>query len=318
MDNQMNKNKGFSLVELLIAVTLLSIIMIMVTQFMSSTSWAITKTQKNQNIQTEAMEVGGQFSDAIMQATYIRVRTQDNKIYTVDTNLDANGERIKREINPTETLTEKRDFVVDNYPNFLNPSEKNRQIILNEADYTLVDVDKKEYPETGVGNQDNTKVLSFRKLTSNRVSTTPGVADDPSAKPLYIKPMYIYIQYQNKVSGTETTDYIIYYFKDNKVYMDTGAVSGLACGDGFGQAVNAASNTAVKKVETNANNGIGLVTESMSDCYFSADTEASTVYLDMLFEDERFEDYTYNYVDSIILRNSNVLTVPPQQMYKTK
>ena len=54
----------------------------------------------------------------------------------------------------------------------------------------------------------------------------------------------------------------------------------------------------------------------MSDCYFSADTEANTVFLDMLFENEKFEGYTYNYVEAIVLRNSNVLTVPPQQMYK--
>lgn len=280
MEHQMNNNKGFSLIELLIAVTLLSIIMLMVTQFMGTTSWALTKAKKNQNIQTEAMEIGSQFSDAFMQATYIRVQTQDGKIYELNTNMGAN-DRKQRVL--TEVGTVGGDLVVDNYPNFLNHGT-NHQIILNETNYTLVKPDGDPY---------QANVFSFRKLTHNI---------DPEDKSLYVEPKYIYMQYKKKDAST---GYVVYYFNDKKIYMNRPNLSSVAT-DGFTEAVASLS--------TNAS----LLTENMSDCYFSADTEANTVFLDMLFENEKFKGYTYNYVETIVLRNSNVLTVPPQQMYKWK
>lgn len=311
MENQINKNKGFSLIELLIAVTLLSIIMLMVSQFMGTTSWALTKAKKNQNIQTEAMEVGSQFSDTLMQATYIRVRTQDNKIYELNTNMNGNKELRDAAIGVKSTLGAQYDFVVDNYPNYLQDGVTNRDIILQKDDFTLVKPDgTTTYPIAG--DEDLTAVMSFRKLTSNRTA-------NPTAKSLYVKPMYIYVHYKKKVSGTETDAYVIYYFKDNKIYMDRGELSSLSPdADGFCVDSNPATSTAIEKVTENANAGVGLVTENLSDCYFSADTEANTVFLDMLFENEKFKGYTYNYVEAIVLRNSNVLTVPPQQMYRTK
>lgn len=279
----MNKNKGFSLIELLIAVTLLSIIMLMVSQFMSNTSWALTKAKKNQNIQTEAMEVGSQFTDVLMQATYIRVKTQDGKIYELNTNMGAGNKKL-REITAVDTIG--GDLVVDNYPNYLNHPISHK-IILDESDYTLVEEDGTPY---------QANVFSFRKLTQNRASNA-------GAKSLYVKPKYIYMQYMKKDPGVpETVGYVIYYFEDNKVYMNRPTLSGAT--DGFDEAIASLGSNA------------SLVTDNMSDCYFSADTEANTVFLDMLFENEKFEGYTYNYVEAIVLRNSNVLTVPPQQMYK--
>ena len=286
MDNQMNKNKGFSLIELLIAVTLLSIIMLIVSQFMSNTSWALTKAKKNQNIQTEAMEVGSQFSDTLMQATYIRVRTQDGKMYDLDTSLGSNNRKQR-------ALTDKGsvggDLVVDNYPNCID-NATGRQIILND-DYQLVEDDGTPY---------QIDVVSFRKLMKDRSA---------NEKSLYVEPEYIYVQYKKKSTNPGVTDditcYVIYYFKGNEVYMNRSEVSPGAT-DGFAAAVNSLSSKA------------SLLTDNVSDCYFSADTEANTVFLDMLFENEKFKGYTYNYVETIVLRNSNVLTVPPQQMYKWK
>ena len=169
----MNKNKGFSLIELLIAVTLLSIIMLIVSQFMSNTSWALTKAKKNQNIQTEAMEVGSQFSDTLMQATYIRVRTQDGKMYDLDTSLGSNNRKQR-------ALTDKGsvggDLVVDNYPNCID-NATGRQIILND-DYQLVEDDGTPY---------QIDVVSFRKLMKDRSA---------NEKSLYVEPEYIYVQYK--------------------------------------------------------------------------------------------------------------------------
>lgn len=306
MENQINKNKGFSLIELLIAIALLSIIMIMVIQFMSTSSGALSKTKKNLNLQTEAIEVGEQLTDAIAQATYIRVCTQDNVTYKLDNQLDS--ERKKRTVTNEGTIT--GELVVDNYPNYLRAGTSDRQIILDDTNYTLVDTGGSLYPKSG--DEDPTSVQSFRILTSN------GVAGEP----LYVKPKYIYVRYQKKVNGSESEAYVIYYFKDKEVYMARGDVSDLeavSVAEGYGMADGyRAAVASVNTKSAGADGENGLLTECVSDCYFSADTEENTVFLDMLFEDSRYSQYTYNYVETILLRNSNVLTVAPQKMYKKK
>lgn len=299
MGNRKNVNKGFSLIELLIAITLLSIILIMVTQFMSTTSWAVTRTQKNQNIQTEAMEVGGKISDSFMQATYVRVRAAaGGDVYDLDADMDQ-WQKDRNAGAAVDNLI--GDLVVDNYPNYLKAGVTDRQIILNEADYTFLDINDYTYPLAD--DYDQTNVQSFRVLTKER-------ATNPSAKSLYVKPEYIYIQYQKKatVAGASTDAYVIYYFTGRDIYMARGDL--LAGADGF--------NAAVGQVNANVAASEGLLSSNVSDCYFSADTEANTLFIDMLFENERYEGYTYNYVDSVVLRNTNVLTVPPQKMYKKK
>lgn len=300
MNQKMNKNKGFSLIELLIAVALLSIVMIMVTQFMGTTSGALSKTKKNLNLQTEAMEVGEQLSDALAQATYIRVSTQDGTMYKLDNQLNAKN-RKSRTASDVGSLS--GQLVVDNYPNFLKSGTTDRKIILNDTDYTLVDESGASYPLSG--DEDGTAVQSFRILTKN------GVAGEP----LYVKPECIYLRYQKKVDGVETEAYVIYYFKGNEVYMDRGDVSAFGAGHGDGYSIAAAS---VKSKATKGKGENGLLTESLKDCYFSADTEAGTVFLDMLLEDSRYHTYTYNYAEAVLLRNSNVLTVVPQKMFKKK
>ena len=299
LKNQMNKNKGFSLIELLIAITLLSIVMIMVTQFMSTTSGALSKTKKNLNLQTEAMEVGEQLSDALAQATYIRVCTQDNIIYELDNNL--NDKRKKREESAAGSID--GQLVVDNYPNYLGTN--NRKIILDTSNYKLVNESGTSYPISGDGDQTE-DIQSFRILTKNNVAGSP----------LYVKPKYIYLQYQKKVNGTESEAYVIYCFKNKEIYMARGSMSelgGAVLADGYLEAVSTVESKSAKEKGKN-----GLLTESLSDCYFSADTDANTVFLDMLFLDSRYKKYTYNYTETIVLRNSNVLTVPPQKMFKKK
>ena len=288
MESRMNKNRGFSLIELLVAMAILSIIMIMVVQFMSTSSGALSKTKKNLNLQTEAMEIGEQFSDALVQATYIRVCTQDGKLYELDNDLE--NERKKRQ-ETDKGFAGINQLVVDNFPNYLGSVDE-RRIILDDSSYKLVD-------ESGAAYSD---ARSFRILTSG------------SPEQLYVKPKYIYIQYQKKINGSESKAYVIYYFTSNKIYMDRGDLPVLGTNDGYDDAVTA--------VDTAAAGNNGLLTESISisgslpDCYFTANTTKDTVALDILFKDTRYNQYTYNYVETIQLRNSNVLTVAPQKMYK--
>lgn len=182
-------------------------------------------------------------------------------------------------------------MVVDNYPN-IGFGETNRKIILNTTTNQLVKEDGTPYSDE----------RSFRILTEKDASGN-------FLQQLYVKPKYIYLQYQKKVNGVSSPAYVIYYFNGSKVYMYRGTLAA-SSNDGYSTAVSMVS-------------GGSLLTESIStdasgnsDCYFSANAEKNAVMLDILFKDSRYEKYTYNYAETILLRNSNVLTVAPQKMYR--
>lgn len=293
LKKDIKRNRGFSLIELLIAMAIMSIVMVMVTQFMGTTSAALRKTKKNLAIQTEALEVGTQFSDALVQATYMRVQTMDNQLYSLDTTLS--GERRNRIASVVEPLS--GSLVVDNYPNYISNSAAKRKIIVNKSDFSLVNSSGSRYPLTG--DVDNTVVSSFRLLTKN----------GDAANPLYVKPQYIYLQYEKKVGSVVTPSYVIFYFTaDHKIYMDRGTLTVAAPnGDGFV--------AAVASVDANSAKGLGLLTEHADDSYFSADPDSEVVFMDVKFVNPKYAQYDYHYEETITLRNSNVLTVEPQKLF---
>ena len=88
MNKQVFKNKGFSLVELLIAIAILSIIMVMISSFITTTLNSNNKAKREIQVQEEAQRIYYQISDLIMQASYIRVTTADGTAYVYD---KANG-----------------------------------------------------------------------------------------------------------------------------------------------------------------------------------------------------------------------------------
>lgn len=277
MEKKRNHNKGFTLVELLIATAIVSIVMVMVTQFMSTTSATTGKTRKNLEIQTEAMEVGSQMSDALIQATYVRVQVSDD-----------------------ETSPVSKDLVVDNYPNYLSSTPQ--KIILDEATSQLLNAAGTAYQVSHDGTLK--EVQSFRALTKGRTA----------GEPLYVKPKYIYMLYQRKIGGSPAEKaYVIFKFDGNKVFMDRGTYDslGTTTADGFDQAVSSIDG----KIAVDNGKSV-LLTQHVSSYLFSADTEANTLFLDMIFDNLRSSSATFHYKETIMLRNSNVLTVQPQKMFK--
>lgn len=307
MEQQMNKNRGFSLVELLLAITILSIVMIMVTQFMGTSSAALSKTKWKLNLQNDAMEFEDQFSDIMMQATYIRVET---------TGKEVTGQDAKK-----PSINVKNNLAVDKLPNYFDTTGEfvnnkvsmplDLDILLKEDDYTLVGryYKKKENIDNRYTYPD---VQSFRVLTQR----------SRSGDPYYVEPKYLYIRYQNdKIKSTVddsyniTEKYAMYYFAGNgKVYLSIGTLqkTDLMTTDGF--------EDAKKNVEAIAKAGgqQGLLADNLTKFYFSADTNANTVYVDAEFTATRYKNYNYTYKDAIVLRNTNVLTVPPNKMYQYK
>lgn len=295
MNKKNQHNKGFTLIELLIAMAIFSIVMLMVVQFMSTTSGAYRKTKKNLNVQTEAQQVMEQISDTLMQANYIQVRAQGGKAYTIKTTQAEKGtdNRIVTEVSGVAIDS---DFVPDNYPNYVKPAANpERQIIVNYDTYQLVGLESgtaKPYPFTG-DYEEGAGVKSFRALK-------------PSTDYYYIKPEYIYAEY---VDGAGDTIHVIYYFSksgtdDMKVYMHRYKSNNKM--DIFSHAKGLVDAACTGSKD-------GFVTSKIKDFYLSADVEGGALLTNVMFEND---GYQYNAVETIKFRNSNVLTVRPQKLYK--
>jgi len=222
-----NRNKGFSLIELLVAIAVMSIIMVMVVQMMGNSSVILRKTNKKLELQTEALEFREQFSDIVMQATYIRVETADKKTYTLDTGIDSSAKNKRKRI-ATSVGDINGTLVSDNYPNYKLAGSNNYDIYMKSADYTLYCIDNTKT----VHNSDSYQ--SFRKLLD-------GVS---SGNPYYVKPSYIYIRYHIDNSAN-TENYAIFRFVDNSgsysVFADKGTITNTntATDDGFNAAKTA-------------------------------------------------------------------------------
>lgn len=289
-----NRNKGFSLIELLVAIAVMSIIMVMVVQMMGNSSVILRKTNKKLELQTEALEFREQFSDIVMQATYIRVETADKKTYTLDTGIDSSAKNKRKRI-ATSVGDINGTLVSDNYPNYKLAGSNNYDIYMKSADYTLYCIDNTKT----VHNSDSYQ--SFRKLLD-------GVS---SGNPYYVKPSYIYIRYHIDNSAN-TENYAIFRFVDNSgsysVFADKGTVTNTntATDDGF----NAA------KTAVDAKSGYtGLMSENVKDVYFSVDAVGNSAFVDMQFENAKYINQTYEYRDTISLRNSYAITVAPNKMF---
>ena len=335
MGNAKKTNQGFSLIELLIAMTILSIIMIMIVQFMSTSSGAYRKTKKNLNIQTESMQVMEQMADTLMQANYVRVSTKDDGMYTITkTDKNTKNQRVVDEAASYDAV--KFDFVPDNYGNYaLNDTLKttSRGVIVDFTTFEVLDSSGKPYPldtDSDFISPDE-PVRSFRYLKSG-------------GDYQYIKPEFIYAEYARQADdGTAITVHVIYYITDitdtrdntcsiyvNRYETQTDAEAitknyewaRQQMLNKLGASVSAAASkkSAVTDKFTSANTTItgdveGLLTDRISDFYLSADSEGNAFLANILFVDEGYE---YNVVETISFRNSNVLTVRPQQLYKKK
>lgn len=314
MQEQMNKNRGFTLVELLISMALLSIIMLMVTQFMSSTSAAEKKTKQNLKVQEEANEVMTNLADSLMQANYICVSPSDDSTYLLE---KTSGSRTES-LSPTaiDTLTTdkkgKIDFrlVSDNYGNYVKPATATdeRKVIIDMDTYQLLG-EKKDtfYPLPGDLESPPVDVRSFRVLKQEVGGKETYV---------YIQPAYIYAEYTVSGTNPDGTDYenlcnVIYRFKyttdGGSIYMYRSSED-----TDLGKDTTERFNAAKYNVDR-LSGDTGRLTKNLTDFYLSADAEGNALLADVLFE---INGYKFNSADTINFRNSQVLTVRPQNTYK--
>lgn len=284
MEKQNTHNKGFSFIELLIAVTILSIVMLMIVNFMSMTTGAYRKTKKNVNIQTEALQVMEQMSDSLMQAAYVQVSFVNNELFdiTYDNSNSKNERKISKK---TETLS--GELVPDNYRNYLangNPFNMDKDAILDMKTFQPIKEDGVVVDAT---------MKSFRALNQ-------------SGQNLYVRPEYIYMEYM--LSDVDKT-HVIYKIDGKKIYLykyDSAIADHPTKGFEYAKSVIDGRIAAGED---------GLLTEVLEDIYLSADVEGNSLLVNILFEDGGYE---YNSIETIKFRNSNVLTVRPQRLFRKK
>lgn len=315
MHRQMNKNRGFTLIELLISMALLSIIMLMVVQFMSSTSAAEKKTKQNLKVQEEANEVMTNMADSLMQANYICVIPSDSYTYLVDKTSGQRTESLTSTAIADLTSDKGADvtfrLVSDNYGNYVRVSDKKedeRKVIIDMDTYQLLG-EKKDtvYPLSGDLETPPLDVRSFRVLKQ-----------EISGKEtyIYIKPAYIYAEYTVSGTNPDGTSYenlcnVIYRFEytadGGNIYMYRSSED-----VDLGKYTAGRLDTAKGKVDA-LSDETGRLTKNLTDFYLSADAEGNALLTDALFE---INGYKYNSADTVNFRNSEVLTVRPQNTYK--
>lgn len=308
MKKQKLKNGGFSFIELLIAMALLSIIMLMVVNFMSTTSGAYRKTKKNLNIQTEAMQVSEQISDNVMQAAFIRISAGDGKLYTVE--IDPSNRKHERVVTEVASGVD-CDFVPDNYGNYVrtgDPMNMDEDAIVNLNTYRVVNSKGQTIPaESDDRDVDliGVDTRSFRALNHN-------------GNQYYVQPDYIYMEYRtpsDDLTATTPSDemqHVLYQIIDDgdnkKIYTMRYTAAVDDDSKGYKYAVDQ-MNAII------AADGEGLLTSVVKDFYVSVDVDRNALLTNILFEDQ---GYQYNTVENINFRNSNVLSVRPQRLYKVK
>ena len=192
-------------------------------------------------------------------------------------------------------------LVPDNYANYVNPDKTTyRKVVVSPTDYRLVDSTKKDsyYPLSG-DLDSAADVRSFRILAEDY--------KDKETKDGFIA-NYIYIEYVDKdASGANITKAVI--FKWDK------STSELRMWRNDSVDVSAIDRFATAKANIDALSGTnGLITSLVKDFRILANVDEESLLTYIKFENGK---YNYEMNEAIKFRNSEVLTVSPQKLFKT-
>lgn len=299
--NKRRHNEGFSLVELLVSIAILSIIMLMIVQFMSTSTAADKKTKYNLKAQTTSDEVLYNITENLAKASYVRVIPAEGTVYEMPAETRINSDNVTTSAkNPTKDCSSfSFDLVPDNYANYVRntstPGSKLRDSIVELETFKLPGQKKNSYyPLVGDLETPGKDIRSFRCMKQ----------DDGSM--LYLKPSYIYLEFTERTvnpSGvyTDTLQYVIYRFDyaKNSIYMYKSPTAH----DVSDKYVSAIGNV------DGLSGTDGLLTDNLEDFYLSCDAKGGAFYFDSIFD---VKGYKFNGKKIVTLRNSNILTAPPE------
>ncbi len=251
------KNKGFSLIELLLSIAILAIIMVALGSFLTTTLHSQDRVSRDIQNQDEAQRIYYQLADILMQATYVRVQPVDDKGYeynATDKVIDKSTATSMFADLGSSVDASKLYYISENYPNYQlqnQPNLNSRKVIVDYTNGYLYNEKNEKYPVA-----DDTNVRDG----SGNITTVNSIDEDQStgailksfrildgATKYYVMPKYIYIEYsmsdtvadstetvtQKKIGSTETfnvevvtkstekKNYVIFKYddKDGFLYM---------------------------------------------------------------------------------------------------
>lgn len=187
---KLNNNRGFTFIELVIAVAILTIIMGSVVQFMATTSVAYQRTNRDNEVQRQAQDVYDTISTCIMQA---------NKVVLYG---------------KAGTASSPQFYITDNQPKVAtyDPSEG----WLGNAEGKKLKFDIPYANTTGTLTSPNKTTAKFLGFLAEK----PGSGSTNTYTE--VKVTALYFEYQTKITGTYETCYATFYYDstDGNLYLN--------------------------------------------------------------------------------------------------
>lgn len=267
-------NQGFTFVELVIAVAMLSIITVSIATFMATTSRVYSKTSYNNEVQSQASEVYDQISNCIMQA---------NKVLLYGYLSDGAG----------GFVSDAWYYVSDNMSDVAGYETSTGAILDRNNSYIMCMFGQKK--ENG-GNDNRGQVpRAFQYLKNDDGSGGQQI------KEVLVKALYV--EYQTKVGSNYETCYATFYVSDagdlylNRHYDSDSDIANYK---------PASSSTLVAVVDKTVSD-TSVLCNTLKDKGFSVMVDAENNSIGLVLN---FDNYsmTYDTLGMIKIRNKAVLT----------
>ena len=303
-------NKGLTLVELLVALTVLSIFMVTVTAFVTSTTTSTKRTKRQINVERASQEVYDDIYDAIVQATCLIVRTDE--VATADA---TTTESSTTEASTTEATSDvKLAYKTENFDSTL--ASKNNVFLVSKNAYMST-----VYAQNGNEASGTTASMSaadfdaFAQASNLNVSKPMKFKKDKLGKWQSESMNMSHAQHTTTMGilSGEMSEYSVF---DSKTYNVTGIALGPVSIDAA-TTTNPMYNTLVydrttKKIYLNRGttprdftiNENNKIAENCSNFTIKVNKDQSSVVVNMTFTDG---GYGYTVGGTINLRNLNIL-----------
>ena len=303
-------NQGLTLVELLVALTVLSIFMVTVTAFVTSTTTSTKRTKRQINVERASQEVYDDIYDAIVQATCLIVRTDEVATADATTTESSTTEASTTEATPDVKLA----YKTENFDSTL--ASKNNVFLVSKNAYMST-----VYAKNGSEASGTTASMSaadfdaFAQASNLNVSKPMKFKKDKLGKWQSESMNMSYAQHTTTMGilSGEMSEYGVF---DSKTYNVTGIALGPVSIDAA-TTTNPMYNTLVydrttKKIYLNRGttprdftiNENNKIAENCSNFTIKVNKDQSSVVVNMTFTDG---GYGYTVGGTINLRNLNIL-----------
>lgn len=276
MVRQKLNNQGFTFVELVIAVAILSIITVSIASFMATTSRVYSKTNYDSEVQSQAVEVYDQISSCIMQA---------NKVIIYGYPSDGSG----------GFASMGNYYISDNLENVAGYDSSTGYLVDSSNNY----VTKMFYNKAEDGSDENLNLFPIPFIYLKK--------DDGSGGQLLSELLVksLYVEYQTKVGSDYETCYATFYISDDgDLYLNRHYTSDADISDYKPDESLANPPLAVIDKTVSATS---VLCKTMKDEGFRVMVDAENNSIGLVLN---FDNYsmTYDTLGMTKIRNNNVLT----------